>query len=185
MTCFSLRRLLTASVFAVLLAFVPETARADQSPIGFLLQQKPGAGALEKASLRGNARTTDLPAGSAADAIRRSASTHGVPASLALRVAWIESRHRCNAVNPRSGASGPLQIMPASARGMGYRGPVSALRSCGAGLVYGMLHLKNCYRLAGGSESAASACHLSGPAAMHARTRANSWYAAKVRRASL
>jgi len=52
----------------------------------------------------------------------------------------MESGGRCDA-RGRAGELGPLQIKPATARGIGYRGPISRLRSCGAGLDMGMKHL--------------------------------------------
>ncbi len=47
------------------------------------------------------------------------AARHGVPASLALAVARVESNMRCQA-RGRAGSWGPLQIKPATARGLGY-----------------------------------------------------------------
>jgi hypothetical protein len=101
------------------------------------------------------------------------AELQGVPAQLALAVAKSESGFRCNAVGPATSAGralGPLQIMPGSARGMfGYRGPVSALASCGAGLRIGMSHLALCYRVTGGDWGATRRCHVTGPYGYRAR----------------
>jgi soluble lytic murein transglycosylase-like protein len=76
------------------------------------------------------------------------ARQHGVPVRLALAVIATESRGNCRAVG-RRGELGPLQIKPRTARGLGYRGPASALRSCGAGLYWGMKHLAISYRKCG------------------------------------
>lgn len=76
------------------------------------------------------------------------ARRHGVPVRLALAVIATESRGNCRAVG-RRGELGPLQIKPRPARGLGYRGPASALRSCGAGLYWGMKHLAISYRKCG------------------------------------
>ena len=97
------------------------------------------------------------------DLIAAEAERQGVPAPFALRVAWKESRHICGAVGrPTRGgrAQGPLQIMPASARGLGHRG--GPLNNCGIGLIIGMRHLARCYRLAGGDERRAWRCHETG-----------------------
>lgn len=88
------------------------------------------------------------------EAVRTAAARHGVPVSLALAVARVESNFNCHA-RGRAGELGPLQIKPATARGLGYRGPVSALRSCGAGLEYGMRHLAVAYRRCGTAHGAA------------------------------
>jgi soluble lytic murein transglycosylase-like protein len=74
--------------------------------------------------------------GQVADSARR----FGVPLSVAHAVIRMESGGRCNA-RGRAGELGPLQIKPATARGIGYRGPISGLRSCRAGLDMGMKHL--------------------------------------------
>jgi len=68
------------------------------------------------------------------------AQRHGVPISLALRVAEVESRCDCFARGTH-GELGPLQIKPATARMIGYSGPEEALQSCGEGLEWGMKHL--------------------------------------------
>lgn len=80
--------------------------------------------------------------------IAAAAARHGVPVRLALATAQVESRGNCHA-RGRAGELGPLQIKPATARGLGFRGPVAALRSCGAGLQWGMRHLALAYRACG------------------------------------
>lgn len=77
-----------------------------------------------------------------------SASRHGVPVNIALAVIRLESGGRCDA-RGRHGELGPLQIKPATARGLGYGGPTSALATCGAGLEWGMRHLALAYRKCG------------------------------------
>jgi soluble lytic murein transglycosylase-like protein len=72
--------------------------------------------------------------------IASSAKRYGVPLWVARAVIRLESGGRCDA-RGRAGELGPLQIKPATARGIGYRGPTSGLRSCGAGLDMGMKHL--------------------------------------------
>jgi len=74
-----------------------------------------------------------------ADQVAVAAKRHGVPLSLALAVIHMESGGRCDA-RGRAGELGPLQIKPATARGIGYRGPISSLRTCTAGLDLGMKH---------------------------------------------
>ncbi len=105
---------------------------------------------------------------SVARRISEAASRHGVPASLALAVARVESNMRCEA-RGRAGELGPLQIKPATARGLGYAGPASALNSCGAGLEWGMRHLAVAYRQCG-SAAGAAALHNRGLASSCTRT---------------
>lgn len=104
------------------------------------------------------------------------ATRHGVPVRLALAVARVESGMRCVA-RGRAGELGPLQIKPATARGLGYTGPVSALNSCGAGLEWGMRHLAAAYRRCG-THAGAAALHNCGLAASCGRTA----YSARVTR---
>lgn len=96
------------------------------------------------------------------------AARHGVPARLALAVARVESNMRCQA-RGRAGELGPLQIKPATARGLGYSGPASALNSCGAGLEWGMRHLAVAYKRCG-SAAGAAALHNRGLASACSRT---------------
>ncbi|QCK86741.1 lytic transglycosylase domain-containing protein [Phreatobacter aquaticus] len=96
------------------------------------------------------------------------AARHGVPARFALAVARIESNMRCQARGSH-GELGPLQIKPATARGLGYTGPAAALNSCGAGLEWGMRHLAIAYQRCG-SAAGAAALHNRGLAASCSRT---------------
>jgi Transglycosylase SLT domain len=72
--------------------------------------------------------------------IAAAAQRHGISISVALKVAKIESGLNCNAQG-KAGELGPLQIKPATARLIGYEGAIAALRSCGAGLEWGIKHL--------------------------------------------
>lgn len=70
--------------------------------------------------------------------VTASAIAHGVPPALAHRVVQRESRYRCHAHN-RSGASGIMQVMPRTARGVGVHGN---LHDCAVGLEAGMRYLR-------------------------------------------
>ncbi len=72
--------------------------------------------------------------------VAAAAERHGVPIWIAIRVAEVESQFDCYA-RGKAGELGPLQIKPATARDLGFKGPDSELRSCGAGLEWGMKHL--------------------------------------------
>jgi soluble lytic murein transglycosylase-like protein len=116
-----------------------------------------------------------VPRSSIAGAIEMAARRHGVPTSLALAVARVESGMNC-AARGRAGELGPLQIKPATARGLGYSGPTSALRSCGAGLEMGMRHLAAAYRRCGTVAGAARLHNHGLAASCHGGTR----YTARV-----
>ena len=98
----------------------------------------------------------------AADAtgiVKQMARKHGVPQSFAIRVARVESGIKCGRIG-RAGERGPLQILPRTAAGMGYRNIRKA--SCATQTSAGMKHLAICYRGARGNQFRAAACHNGG-----------------------
>lgn len=88
------------------------------------------------------------------------ASRHGVPLDLAHRVIMRESRYNPAARN-RS-YYGLMQIAPATARGLGYRGSPQGLLDADTNLNYGMTYLGNAYRIAGGDQKRAVALYSGG-----------------------
>jgi hypothetical protein len=111
--------------------------------------------------------------GNASDArglVTSSAKTHGVPVSFALRMARIESGVRCGQRNPKSTASGPLQVLKGTARSLGYRGDIRRA-SCAIQTHYGMKHLAMCYRGARGNQELAKRCHQQGVSALYRKKR--------------
>lgn len=98
----------------------------------------------------------------AADAtgiVKQMARKHGVPQSFALRVARVESGVKCGRIG-RAGERGPLQILPRTAAGLGYKNIRKA--SCATQTSAGMKHLAICYRGARGNQFRAAACHNGG-----------------------
>ncbi|MBV0890590.1 lytic transglycosylase domain-containing protein [Paracoccus sp. Z118] len=81
--------------------------------------------------------------------IQKYAAVHGVPEDLVHRVVIRESRHRPGARN--GPYYGLMQILPATARGMGYRGPAEGLLDAETNLNYGVKYLRGAYMVAGGS----------------------------------
>ncbi|HHX55448.1 MAG TPA: lytic transglycosylase domain-containing protein [Clostridiales bacterium] len=61
--------------------------------------------------------------------------THGVPTNLLVAVAKVESNYNSNAVS-RSGASGVMQLMPATARGLGVTDVFDARQNINGGAKY-------------------------------------------------
>jgi soluble lytic murein transglycosylase-like protein len=107
----------------------------------------------------------------AADAthiVKMEARKQGVPVTFALKMARIESGVRCGQRNPKSTASGPLQVLKGTARHMGYRGDIRRA-SCATQAHYGMKHLAMCYRGARGNQALAKRCHQVGVSALYGK----------------
>jgi soluble lytic murein transglycosylase-like protein len=78
------------------------------------------------------------------------ASSNGVPVSLAHAVISIESNYRVNALGS-AGEIGLMQIKPATARMMGYRGSTRGLYDPETNIRYGMKYLGLAHKLGGGA----------------------------------
>ena len=81
------------------------------------------------------------------------ADHYQVPRSLVQRVVIRESTHRPEARN--GPYYGLMQILPATARGMGFRGAPSDLLDAETNLKYGVKYLRGAYMVAGGNKDAA------------------------------
>jgi soluble lytic murein transglycosylase-like protein len=82
--------------------------------------------------------------------ISKYAKANGVPESLAHAVVSVESNYRANA-RGAAGEIGLMQIKPATARMMGYRGSAKGLYDPETNIKYGMLYLAKAHQLGGGS----------------------------------
>lgn len=83
----------------------------------------------------------------------------------AVLLARKESSFRCNAVGPRTRhgrALGVFQVMPGSARALGYQ--YSKLVDCRYGIDAGLAHMKLCLAHGVRTEQQMLACHLRGVA---------------------
>lgn len=81
----------------------------------------------------------------------------------ALKLTKIESGFNCGAVgsHTRHGrAQGLLQVMPGTARAMGY--DPSRLRECQYGLAAGIEHMRRCIETGVRTHAQMSSCHVSG-----------------------
>jgi len=96
-----------------------------------------------------------IPAGTAqrralyVPALIRWAALAGIPAELADAVAVVESAYEPRAVGS-SGEVGLMQVMPATAAMLGFRGGVEALMEPDTNLRYGTQYLAGAWRLSGG-----------------------------------
>ena len=97
------------------------------------------------------AQAADL-AGRAAylDIVRREAAARGVPAALADAVAMVETGYRVDAVGS-SGEVGIMQIMPATARQLGFSGTLDDLFAPPTNIALGVEYLSRAWQASGGS----------------------------------
>lgn len=82
--------------------------------------------------------------------IARHAAANGVPLALARAVVRVESNFRANA-RGAAGEVGLMQIKPATARMMGFKGSVKQLYDPETNIKYGMRYLGKAHQLGGGS----------------------------------
>lgn len=85
--------------------------------------------------------------------INRYADLYEVPRSLVHRVIIRESHHRPGARN--GPYYGLMQILPATARGMGYTGTAQGLLDAETNLTYAVKYLRGAWLLADGSQDTA------------------------------
>lgn len=114
------------------------------------------------------AMTTSVLASDATRLVEASALKHGVPVEFALQVASHETGIRCGEIGSK-GERGPLQILPSTARQLGYKNIRKA--SCAEQTDAGMEHLAKCYRGMGGNRWYTAACHNQGLSAISGRVR--------------
>lgn len=82
--------------------------------------------------------------------VARYSAAYGVPLDLAHAVIQVESRYRPDA-RGSAGEVGLMQIKPATARGLGFRGATRALYDPETNIRYGMMYLGRARELGGGS----------------------------------
>lgn len=88
----------------------------------------------------------------------------------ALKLAKIESSYNCGAVGPRTRhgrAMGTLQVLPGSARALGY--DPSRLRECEYGIAAGVAHMESCLAAGVQTHRQMAACHVAGVAGWNRR----------------
>ncbi|HVH03280.1 MAG TPA: lytic transglycosylase domain-containing protein [Amaricoccus sp.] len=85
--------------------------------------------------------------------IEGAARHHGVPVELVQRVVVRESTHRPGARN--GPYYGLMQILPATARGMGYQGSPDGLLDARTNLEYGVKYLRGAWLVASGDQEEA------------------------------
>lgn len=91
---------------------------------------------------------------------RKYAQRHGVPLALLHRIIMRESRYRPHLVNHTY--YGLMQITPATARGMGYKGAPKGLLDAETNLAYATPYLANAWALADGDMTKAVRLYAAG-----------------------
>jgi soluble lytic murein transglycosylase-like protein len=85
--------------------------------------------------------------------IRKYSGVHGIPESLLHRVIQRESDYNAGARN--GPYYGLMQILPQTARTMGYQGPPEGLLDAETNLIYAGKYLRGAWLVSGGSEDRA------------------------------
>ena len=111
--------------------------------------------------------------------IARYAEENGVPLPLAHAVVRQESGYNAGARG--RGTVGLMQIKPATARGIGYRGSSADLYDPETNLRWGMKYLGGAYRL-GGGDTCATALRYQGGHRATRMTAASRRYCAELKR---
>lgn len=88
------------------------------------------------------------------------ADHYKVPRSLVHRIILRESHHRPEARN--GPYFGLMQMLPDTARGMGYRGDPSGLLDAETNLKYGVKYLRGAWLLSNGSQDTAESWYAKG-----------------------
>ncbi|ADZ69762.1 lytic transglycosylase domain-containing protein [Polymorphum gilvum] len=129
---------------------VPALRPADEeiAPALVVAKAEAKAGAAGKKS-RSRLSPAARAAGGIDELIRDAARRHGVPVDLAHAVVRVESNYNPKA-RGSAGEVGLMQIKPATARGIGYRGSASALYDPATNLEWGMRYLAAAHKLASG-----------------------------------
>jgi len=98
--------------------------------------------------------------------VQKYARQFNIPTEFALDVARVETNVKCGRVG-QAGERGPLQILPSTARSLGYRNIAKA--SCSTQTEAGMKHLAMCFNGAKGNTRLAAMCHNQGISVLYGK----------------
>lgn len=101
--------------------------------------------------------------------------------SVAVRIAFVESRYNPRAVGPKTKhgrAAGVFQVMPGTARALGY--DYKRLHQIKYGIAAGVAHMKMCIAYGVKTDAEMAACHLKGIGGWKRNSKTKSRYIAKV-----
>lgn len=129
-------------------AYAPKPTAKKAAPFASILKTKPQAKKVVRGKGDRGPKKTAV-ANKKIDAlIVKHARANGVPVKLARAVVKIESNGRVNA-RGAAGEIGLMQLMPRTARGIGYKGKLKNLYNPDTNLAYGMKYLGEAYRRGG------------------------------------
>lgn len=111
---------------------------------------KETTGSISKSKIEGSSMSFGYSTRPYGKLISSYAKSHGVPESLAHAVVSVESNYRPTA-RGSAGEIGLMQIKPATARMMGYKGSAKGLYDPETNIKYGMKYLAKAHQLGGGS----------------------------------
>jgi hypothetical protein len=128
---------------------VPRVQLASLTGPTELPEEQNRARPLDTAPVLGEPRR--IPEGATAylDIFRREASLHKIPLWLALGVAWVESKFDPKLRGTHT-VVGMMQVMPSTAREMGYKGTTNQLFEPETNIIWGMNELAQDYQIAKG-----------------------------------
>lgn len=147
--------------FAFVVAATP--AVADQSHAEYWREEAARQAGVPAASQRARANTPERARVKAivADEARKQLGEKWVP--VALKIAYVESRFDPAAVGPKTKhgrAQGVMQVMPGTARAMGY--DPARLRDVKYGASAGVAHMRLCIASGVRTDNEMALCHVSG-----------------------
>lgn len=134
-------------LFAYTMTFAAQAVSADTPKATDTGGERKGLAALF--APKDEAKTGDPRKDKYARMIRKAAKKHGVPVKIAKAVVEVESNFNPKA-RGAAGEVGLMQIKPATARGMGYRGSTKALYQPETNLEWGMKYLAGAHERANG-----------------------------------
>ncbi len=134
---------------------VASIAPMDDTPSS----SKPSA--INAAPILGEPRKMPSGAGPYVEIFRREAKVHNIPLWLALGVGWVESKFDPKLRGTHT-VVGMMQVMPSTAREMGYKGSTNQLFNPETNIVWGMKELAKDYQLAHGDPCMAIAKYKGG-----------------------
>jgi hypothetical protein len=129
---------------------VPKVVVASLTPAsGTLPDVETHERTLDAAPVLGEPKRIPLGASAYLEIFRREAAIHKIPLWLALGVAWVESKFDPKLRGTHT-VVGMMQVMPSTAREMGYRGTTNQLFDPETNIIWGIKELAKDYEIAKG-----------------------------------
>jgi len=101
--------------------------------------------------------------------------------SVAVRIAFVESRYNPRAIGPKTKhgrAAGVFQVMPGTARALGF--DYKRLNQMQYGIAAGVAHMRLCIQFGVQTDAEMAACHLKGVGGWKRKSKTQSKYVKNV-----